>query len=157
MTMLFNGKSSWRQPKLSRKSGHACSCGGRKQGDADDCPLVVVDTINSRWCQNGNIMIYRGESNITWDYESSLTFIFLKVWGVAFEIGDEDWEGGVRTIKASTFLPPFPPSTHLFHLFPSIQLLLSWRCGRSWMGERWEEQADMSPGKVGYCYCYCYC
>ena len=44
------------------------------------------------------------------------------MWGVAFEIGDEDWEGGVRTIKASTFLPPFPPSTHLFHLFPSIQL-----------------------------------
>ena len=23
------------------------------------------------------------------------------------------------------------------------------------MEERWEEQADMSPGKVGYCYCYC--
>ena len=25
------------------------------------------------------------------------------------------------------------------------------------MEERWEEQADMSPGKDGYCHCYCYC
>ena len=110
MTMLFNDKSSRRQPKLSRKSGHACSCGGRKQGDDDDS-LVVVDTINSRWCQNGNIMIYRGESNITWDSEPALTFIFWRCGGspskLEMKTGREGWEQS----RLQLFF-------HLFHLPP---------------------------------------
>ena len=121
----------------------------------------------------------------------------LKVWGLAYEIGDEDWEGGVSQnlakfnrshlwAKFSTFhqlfLVPLSISlsalvgsskrqqilweyhwstkitrsneTYLghFHLWVRFPCTSSTyqryilRCGRSWMGGRWEEQVGTSPG-----------
>ena len=75
-----------RQPKVSWKGCHACSCWGGEQG------MVLF------WCSikdYGHAWHDANHIDVILCINNDASTSSLKVWGLAYEIGDEDWEGGV--------------------------------------------------------------